>query len=114
MAEHYQMSGPVPDKGGYIVGTAVAAAIVTTITVALRCCSRRLTKAGFWWDDWVIIASLVRQPTFSPVKVLSRRYSHLLVLSSAHHLVGNPSAWGNIFGLLESNLQLGSKYFLGK
>ena len=53
------MSGPLPDKGFNVVGAAIAAVVVSTVAVVLRCCSRGLAKAGFWWDDWIIIASLV-------------------------------------------------------
>ena len=59
MAEAYKVPGPLPDKSFHVVGAAIVAIVVPTIAVALRCCSRGLAEAGFWWDDWIIIISLV-------------------------------------------------------
>ncbi|KAL4941124.1 hypothetical protein BDV06DRAFT_223418 [Aspergillus oleicola] len=40
------------------VGTIVTV-VAATIAVVLRFISRSIAKAGFWWDDWVIVASLI-------------------------------------------------------
>ncbi|KAL4947390.1 hypothetical protein BDW69DRAFT_178501 [Aspergillus filifer] len=40
------------------VGTIVTV-VAATIAVVLRFISRYIAKAGFWWDDWVIVASLL-------------------------------------------------------
>jgi len=58
MADQYQVSGPLPDRSFHVVEAAIVAIVVPTIAVVFRCCSRTLAKAGFWWDDWVIIVSL--------------------------------------------------------
>lgn len=55
------MSGPLPDKSYYVIGAGIASIVVSAIAVILRCCSRSLVKAGFWWDDYITILSLVRQ-----------------------------------------------------
>lgn len=62
MTEAYKVPGPLPDKISRVVGAAIVATVVPTIAVALRCCSRRLVKAGFWWDDWILLISLVATP----------------------------------------------------
>lgn len=46
------VSGPTRQPAIYAVTGAVSA--LTIITVALRIVSRRLAKAPFWWDDWLI------------------------------------------------------------
>ncbi len=45
------MPGPLLDKSFHVVGAAIVAIVVPTIAVALRCCSRELAKAGFWWHN---------------------------------------------------------------
>ena len=60
MADPYRVPGPLPDKGYHVVEAAIAAIVVSTVAVILRCISRGLAKAGFWWDDWIILISLVR------------------------------------------------------
>ncbi|KAL2860649.1 hypothetical protein BJX68DRAFT_90142 [Aspergillus pseudodeflectus] len=40
------------------IGTIVTV-VPATIAVALRFVSRHISRAGFWWDDWVIAVSLV-------------------------------------------------------
>lgn len=41
------------------LGSVVSVALAT-IAVAARLLARRLSAAPYWWDDWTIIASLVR------------------------------------------------------
>ncbi|KAL4810186.1 hypothetical protein BDV18DRAFT_54216 [Aspergillus unguis] len=40
------------------VGT-IATVVPATIAVILRFIWRHISRAGFWWDDWVIVASLI-------------------------------------------------------
>lgn len=40
------------------VGT-IAAIVPATIAVALRFFARYVSSAGFWWDDYTIVLSLV-------------------------------------------------------
>ena len=49
----------VPNRGSTIVGTCVALIVFSTLAVALRFLSRRLSKAGYWYDDWLALAALV-------------------------------------------------------
>ncbi|KAL2860786.1 uncharacterized protein BJX67DRAFT_326749 [Aspergillus lucknowensis] len=40
------------------IGT-ILTAVLATIAVVLRFVSRYIVKAGLWWDDWVIVVSLI-------------------------------------------------------
>ena len=42
-----------------IIATSVVLILFSTIAVVLRLIARRLSKAGFWWDDWTILGALV-------------------------------------------------------
>lgn len=46
------------------IGTVVTV-VAATGAVTLRLVSRHIAKAGYWWDDWVIIASLVYLATIT-------------------------------------------------
>lgn len=43
-----------------IYAACIIVTVAATIAVALRLLCRRLAKAYLWWDDWIIIAALVR------------------------------------------------------
>ena len=38
-----------------LVGVYVTLIVITTIFTSLRLCSRRVSDAGFWWDDFLIV-----------------------------------------------------------
>lgn len=38
----------------------VVSVVLATVAVVLRLVARRISAAPFWWDDFTIIASLVR------------------------------------------------------
>ena len=44
------------------VPSAVSTLALAAIFVCLRFASRRLSKAGLWFDDWIQIPALVRSP----------------------------------------------------
>jgi len=48
------------DKGGVVLGISILMTILAIMAVALRFLSRKLSRAGFWWDDWVIVMALAR------------------------------------------------------
>ena len=58
----------VPDehanKGPLVLGVSICMTVLAITAVTLRFISRRLSRADFWWDDWFILAALVR--SFSP------------------------------------------------
>lgn len=53
--------GPLPkgDRGPEINAVQVLMIIMATSAVVLRFIARRMSAAGLWWDDWVILAALV-------------------------------------------------------
>lgn len=73
MATPDQTQLPLPDRAYQVVGAAVAAAVVFTIAVALRCCSRALVKAGKWIQKPVftypIVADIICRRTRIPSEV---------------------------------------------
>lgn len=54
------MSNP---RGELVLRVTVALGVIDTIAVILRIFSRRLSKASFALDDWLIVLSLI--PTYS-------------------------------------------------
>ncbi|KAL2800951.1 hypothetical protein BJX66DRAFT_104232 [Aspergillus keveii] len=51
--------GEVEDISYWIWSGTIVTVVPATIAVALRFVSRYISRAGFWWDDWVIAVSLV-------------------------------------------------------
>ena len=47
------------DRSELLVGYSVALIVLSSILVILRLISRRLSAAKFWWDDTLIVISLV-------------------------------------------------------
>ncbi|KAL8904400.1 MAG: hypothetical protein Q9207_003296 [Kuettlingeria erythrocarpa] len=47
------------NQQGRIIATSVALIVLTTAFVSLRLLSRRLSRAGFWWDDFYAVIALV-------------------------------------------------------
>ena len=50
------------------IGTVVTV-VPATAAVTLRFVSRHIAKAGYWWDDWAIVASLVHSTTLSAITI---------------------------------------------
>ena len=48
------------DKRPLLLGVLITLIALSIIIVALRFLTRRLSGAGYWWDDWLILAALVR------------------------------------------------------
>lgn len=46
-------------RGPALVGVQVVMMCLALISVTLRFVARRMSAAGFWWDDWTILAALV-------------------------------------------------------
>ena len=42
-----------------ITAASIIFIVISTVTVALRFLARRLSGAGLWWDDWMILAALI-------------------------------------------------------
>lgn len=54
-----EMALPGGDRGPTIVAVQIVMIVTATLAVALRFIARRISGAGFWWDDWMILAALV-------------------------------------------------------
>lgn len=55
-------SSTADDKGPRITTVSVVMLVLATTAVALRFWGRYIAhKAGYWWDDWLALASLVCQ-----------------------------------------------------
>ncbi|KAF2234879.1 hypothetical protein EV356DRAFT_138390 [Viridothelium virens] len=46
------------DRQGQLIALNVVMATIATASVALRFYARKTSKAGYWWDDWMCLASL--------------------------------------------------------
>lgn len=46
-----------PNKG--VIPVAIVMWVLALATFGLRMTSRKISKAGFWWDDWLMIPALV-------------------------------------------------------
>jgi hypothetical protein len=53
------MPNPVGDRGTSIVSVQIAMIVIPTLAVMLRFTARRMSAAGLWWDDWMILVALV-------------------------------------------------------
>ena len=51
----------VDDRGPQILAVVFTTTILAILAVAIRVWSRKRSKAGLWWDDWAIMASLVKE-----------------------------------------------------
>ena len=47
------------NKGSLVLGVSILVSVLAITAVALRFLSRKLSKAHYWWDDWMIVAALV-------------------------------------------------------
>ena len=46
-----------PNKS--VIPVAIVTWVLALATFGLRMTSRKISKAGFWWDDWLMIPALV-------------------------------------------------------
>ena len=47
------------DRGPQLIATGLTTAILATYAVGMRFWSRKMSKVNLWWDDWIILLSLV-------------------------------------------------------
>ena len=47
------------DRGPHIISSGIALIVLPTVFVVLRIISRYLAQAGFWWDDLLVVTSLL-------------------------------------------------------
>ena len=53
------------NKGPLVLGVSILVSFLAITAVALRFLSRKLSKAHYWWDDWMILAALVSPQSWS-------------------------------------------------
>lgn len=56
---------PTGDRGPNINALQVVMIMTASGAVVLRFVARKLSAAGLWWDDWMILAALVCSSTRS-------------------------------------------------
>ena len=61
------VSDTYADRGPHLVRVCSVMIALSAIAVALRFVSRRLSKAGLYWDDWLIFIALVNRPQYKNV-----------------------------------------------
>ena len=54
------------------IGTDAFLIAISTLALLLRFLSRKLSGAGFWWDDWLALAAWVRSPAHDPRYITAR------------------------------------------
>ena len=47
------------DKGSRVMSSGIALIILPTVFVMARFASRVIARAGFWWDDLLVVISLI-------------------------------------------------------
>lgn len=47
------------DKGPRVISSGIALIILPTLFVIVRFVSRIIARAGFWWDDLLVVVSLL-------------------------------------------------------
>ena len=67
------------NEQGRIKGSIAAVWSLAIITVVLRFSSRRLSKAGFWYDDWLLL----------PAIVCFAHYSNSALLLLSNHVISS-------------------------
>lgn len=72
-----------------IVGSTVSVSLATA-AVLTRLAVRRLSEAACWWDDWTILAALVRSPT---VRDILQRLTGIPVCSMGHGYLKMDLSW---------------------
>ena len=49
------------EKSSTLIRLTISLLVIQIVAVAVRFVSRYLSRAGCWWDDWTILAALVRE-----------------------------------------------------
>ena len=62
MSDYYVESDDVTNENALIKGSIIATWALAVIAVGLRFVARRLSKARFWYDDWLILPATVSIP----------------------------------------------------
>ncbi|MCJ1405072.1 hypothetical protein MMC11_008298 [Xylographa trunciseda] len=93
-----------------IIAVSVVLIIISTSAVVLRFISRMLSKAGLWWDDWLIVAALVMTWSACLLMITSTQHGfgqHMAVEGSFEDRVGVASYWFKSFYAYETVYTVG-------
>ena len=69
------------DKGSRVISSGIALIVLPTIFVIVRFVSRVIARAGFWWDDLLVVVSLILSygpNTAMMICMLSRQWGYVL------------------------------------
>ncbi len=72
----------------FTLGSIVTSWILAIVTVCLRFSARRISKAGLWYDDWLIVPATVRAPYaihYRKLLVSQGGYIELTCMVVLHH-----------------------------
>ena len=72
---HYQKAHISESRVGSIIAANVICYTIGCLAVVLRFVSRRLSNIKYEWDDWLVVAGLVR-PFFSQLPCCILVYDH--------------------------------------
>lgn len=77
------------DSGPRVISSGIALIILPTVFVIVRFASRIIARAGFWWDDLLVIVSLLLSYGPNISMMISARYNgfgkHLWALPDPKH-----------------------------
>ena len=62
MSGYYAEPDDTTDENALIKGSIIATWALAVIVVCLRFVARRLSKASFWYDDWLVLPAAVSIP----------------------------------------------------
>ncbi|MCJ1384101.1 hypothetical protein MMC17_007217 [Xylographa soralifera] len=88
-----------------IIAVSVVLIILSTAAVVLRFVSRMMSKAGLWWDDWIIVAALVMTWCACLLMITSTQHGfgqHMAVEGSFEDRVGAANYWFKSFYAYET------------
>lgn len=86
------------DRGPQIAAVTYVMLVLATVAVALRFWARYIAhKSGFWFDDWALLAALVRSALLRRCQSLFSLLTRSLLCGQAVHYLstGCQSAWEN-------------------
>ncbi|MCJ1286890.1 hypothetical protein MMC26_006236 [Xylographa opegraphella] len=88
-----------------IIAVSVVLIVLSTAAVVLRFISRMLSKAGLWWDDWVIVAALVMTWGACLLMITTTQHGfgrHMAIEGSFEDRVGAANYWFKSFYAYET------------
>ena len=60
-----------PSDPDTIGGPSIAICVLTTLAYSLRLASRTMSKAGVWWDDYLLLPASVHAPKTDDYRLLN-------------------------------------------